>query len=104
MYLHLDELKKQINIDCFYSGDDEYIVSLAEAAEGALEKHLNVKLSLLEDEDGNLPEALKGAMKMLVAQWYNSREAVSYNINVNEIPLGYRYILELYQNYDWHKG
>ena len=43
---------------------------------------------------------LKIAMLMLIQHYYDNRSPVSY-LKVDELPLGYRNIVNQYKNYDW---
>lgn len=44
-----------------------------------------------------LPELARLAIIMLVGHWYKSREPVAMGITVNEIPLGYERIINLFR-------
>jgi len=39
-------------------------------------------------------------MLMLIQNYYDNRSPVSY-LKVDELPLGYRNIVNQYKNYDW---
>lgn len=96
MYLTLNEIKKHLNIDNNFTDDDAYLLTLGEAAEKAVEKHIDTPLSNYA-EDG-LDGALKIAVLTLIATWYANRESVSFG-NPVKLPHGYEYILNLYQSY-----
>ena len=73
-------------------------MSLVDACENAVSRHIDRPLSTLEDDNGNLPPALKQATMLLVGNFYNNREADAYS-TVVEVPLGYRYLLDLFMDY-----
>lgn len=98
MYLTLNEIKKHLNIDDSYHDDDTYLLSLGEAAEAMVETHIDNELVNFEDENHNLPNALKLAILMLIATWYASRESVTF-ANCGVLPHGYEYIINLFQTY-----
>lgn len=52
MYLQLYQIKKHLNIDEDFHDDDEYLASLAEAAEKAVEVQIDRPLDTLKDGEG----------------------------------------------------
>lgn len=103
MYLTLDIIKKHLNIDDYFTDDDNYLIGLAQVAEQVVEKHIDSNLSEMADEEGHLPCPLLQAMLLFIGNMYQSREAISfangkYNTPV-EMPLSYSYLLSLYKNY-----
>lgn len=92
MYLTLSEIKSHLNIDKEFKGDDEILLIYEQAAESAVEAHLNYKLSE-SLEDGRLPYNIKVAILLLIGNMYNNREAVTYGSAI-EVPLAYRYLLD----------
>lgn len=100
MYITLDEAKKQLNIEVEYIEDDLYIADLIDVVETVVELHINQNLEDLKVSNNNvLPKNLKHAMLMLLAHYYNVREAVSFTAKSVEIPLSYKYLLDFHQNY-----
>ena len=69
-YLTLDEIKKQLNIDLDYTGDDEYLEMIADAAEDMTSALLDCGLNEIFDDRGELPATLKHALRMLVDYFY----------------------------------
>ena len=67
-------------------------------AEDAVEKHIDVKLKNLEDEEGNLPSSLLHSIMLLVANFYANRESVAF-ASSSEIPTSYNYLLDLFKDY-----
>lgn len=99
LYLTLDQIKKHLNIDPWYTDDDEYLAGLAQAAQLAVELHIDFSLkSLAESNGGELPAPLLQAMLLMIGNMYANREAVSYAAP-SEVPLAYNYLISLYQNY-----
>lgn len=98
MFVTLNHAKKHLNVDAEYKDDDDYIISLLFAAETAVEKHIDNKLSLYVDERGELEAPLKHAILLLVGNLYANREPVSYTSAI-EVPISYNYLLDLYKNY-----
>ena len=98
MFLSLDTIKKHLNIDEYYHDDDEYLYHLGLVAEKVVEKHIDCDFNSLVDEVGMIPAPLLQSMFLFIGNLYQSREAVSF-ASVNEIPLSFNYILDLYKNY-----
>lgn len=97
-YLTLQDIKQHLRLEDTWHDEDETLVSIGEAAEAAVIKHIDSPIeSLLEK--GELPAPLKQAMLLLVGNFYDNRNSVSYT-SVTELPLAYNYLLALYQNYD----
>ncbi len=98
MYLSIEEIKKQLNIDEFFHDDDEYLIGLSDAAELATAKFCDRPIQSLVDANGNLEAPIKQCVLLMIGNMYNNREATS-NYNVVEVPLGYRFLADLYQDY-----
>lgn len=99
-YVDVIDIRKYLNIP--FNEDDLTLCELEESAEQVLAGHLNVEsMSVYEDENGDIPQALKTAIKTMVATWYSNREAVSYAQNF-KVPYTLEYILQVYKNY--HKN
>lgn len=99
MYLSLKTIKKHLNIDEYYTDDDEYLITLASVAERVVERHIDNNLSNLCDTDGELEAPLVHAMLLFIGDMYQSRESVSFNSQPMTIPFSYDYLLSLYKNY-----
>lgn len=98
-YLLLDDIKKHCNVDEWFHDDDAYIASLGEAVERIVEMNIDDKLEdVAKDYDGELPQALKQAMLLLIGTYYANRESVAYG-TPHEIPNAYAYIIALFQRY-----
>lgn len=99
IYLKLYQIKRHLNVDERFQEDDEYLLELAEVAQAAVEKHLDRKLSdIAKDNGGVLPPPIVHAMKLLVAEYYGQREAISYT-GTQVVPLAYDYLLAPYIDY-----
>lgn len=97
--IDVEKVKKHLNIDDEYNGDDNYIASLISVAKEIVEKHINQNLtSICEENDGILPKALEQAMLLLIGTYYANRETITYT-SATELPLSYSYILDLYKCY-----
>jgi uncharacterized phage protein (predicted DNA packaging) len=98
MYVSLTDIKKHLNIDESYTGDDSYLTDLILVAESVIAKHIDSNLDSLEDGEGNLPSPLIHAIKLFVGNMYANRESVAFAQSYN-IPNSYDYLLSLYKNY-----
>lgn len=98
MFITLERIKQHLNIDEYFTDEDEYLVYLESVAESVVEKHIDNNLSGLCDEEGNLPAPLLHAMLLFIGDMYQSRESVAFS-TATELPLSFNYILSLYKNY-----
>lgn len=98
MYLQLYQIKKHLNIDDEFHDDDEYLGSLALAAEKAVELSIDDKLSKLEDDEGYIPTPLSQAMLQMVGSWYANRESVA-PVSMQKVPHTFDFVIYLYRNY-----
>lgn len=98
MYVQLYQIKKHLNIDTEFHGDDEYLMSLVEVAEKVVENAIDTKLKTLEDGDGEIPSPLTQAMLLLVGNFYANRESVAF-AQSTDVPLSYQYLIDLYRDY-----
>lgn len=96
MYITVNEMKRWLNIP--FNDDDLTISEMIDAAEGAVEKHINRKLSSLEI-NGDIPADLKTAIKTLAANFYQNRESIAYG-QPYKIPYTFEYCLTPYRNLD----
>lgn len=96
-YVDVIDIRRYLNIP--FCEDDLMLAELEESAEQVLAGHLNVEsMSVYEDENGDIPQALKTAIKTMVATWYSNREAVSYG-QPFQVPYTLLYMLQPYKNY-----
>lgn len=97
-YLTIRELKQQVNIDPQWTGDDQYLMHLGDAAEGTVEGILDTPLEMYLDDDNMLPDGILHAMMMLVATWFNDRESSTHSGAVKH-PEAVDFLLAQYKNY-----
>lgn len=99
MFLELDKIKKHLNIDLYFTDDDDYIMYLADVAEMVVEKHTDSDLTeIAEGNGGTLPPPLLHAMLLFIGDMYKTRET-NVQGSVTNLPLSFEYILSLYKNY-----
>ena len=87
-----------------FRDDDAYIAGLIDAAEDAVERHLDVCLGCIEVAAGELPPAVKSAILLLVGNLYANREPVVFSSTNRipytvKVPYTFEYLLSLYRNY-----
>lgn len=94
MYIDAEDIKKHLNID--YDEDNGYLTQLVEAAESAIERFIQQPLEQLEDENGDIPAALKHAVRLMVGGFYANREPVAF-ATATEIPFGLMFLVMQYR-------
>ena len=100
MYLKIGQIKHHLNVDRFFTDDDEYIMDLANVAETIVEKHIDCSLSeIAKDNGGCLPSPLIQAMLLMIGNLYENRESVAFAQSY-EVPKSYDYLLSMYINYN----
>jgi hypothetical protein len=97
-YLTLEELKKQCVIDSNFTDDDEFLKMLGDSAEDMCEQLLDMPLYEIEAENGELPETIRHALRMLVDYFYSTERGGS-GTNT-EIPSAVTSMLKLYRKYN----
>lgn len=98
--LYLDQIKKHLNIDDDFNGDDEYLLHLRDVASAVVQRHINDTFeSIAVHNGGELPPPLLHAMLLFIGMMYECRESVTYT-SATEVPLSYSYLLDLYKNYN----
>lgn len=75
MYVELEDIKRQVNVD--FNEDDNLITSMIEAAEASVEKTIGAPLAEIAIE-GELPADLKHAIRIMTANFYEYREGMTY--------------------------
>lgn len=99
MYIPLDVAKKHLNIEEDFHDDDEYIVSLVDAAEQAVRVHVNDDYEVLAEKNGGcLPTPILQATLLMVGNLYQNREIVGSKTVA--LPFNYQYLIDLYRNYN----
>lgn len=93
-YVTLDDAKKQLNIDSYFTDDDTYIEQLTDIAVEVVQRH-----SRVDFEEEGCPKALKHAILLLVGTWYLDRESVTAAA-MKPVPHSYDYLVDMYYKYD----
>lgn len=97
-YISLSDIKAHLNLDSEFTDDDEYLESLATAAEDVVSKYIDYPLSQLQDAEGDIPRALKFAMLLWIGSIYNTRESVS-SVSMSTVPHSLELLADLYRDY-----
>lgn len=98
MYVTLNEAKKHLLVDDSFKDDDLYILQLIQVAEDSVQQHLDIALSDLEKEGGELPPSIYQAILLMIGNLYQNREPVTFG-QVNKIPYTLEYLINLYRNF-----
>ena len=97
-YITIDQVKSHLLINQDFHDDDAYLFSLIQVAEQAVSLFIDQPLSEISDENGKIPDSLRHAMLLLIGNLYNNRES-TINLNINEVPHAFQFLLDLYQKY-----
>ena len=96
-YVDVIDIRRYLNLP--FEEDDLMLAELEETAEQVLAGHLDVKsMNVYEDENGDIPQALKTAIKTVVANLYQNRESISY-AEPYKVPYTLEWVLQPYKNY-----
>lgn len=100
MLITLDLIKAHCRID--HDEEDELLVHYENAAHDYIERQLDRKLyaeSVPEDEPNGIviTTAIKQAMLMTIAHWYEHRESVVVGVVSQEIAEGVWRLIQLYR-------
>lgn len=98
MYLTISEARKHLNLDEFFTEDDNYIIELIKVCEDAVEKRIGRRLETCIDKDGALIPSIKHTILLLLSTYYNQREATSPT-TVTEVPYTFDFLASLNQQY-----
>lgn len=79
----VEDQKTHMNVD--FDDDDTIIASKIDAAESYVAELIGQSLAGME----TVPEALKEAVRMLAAHFYENREAASFDGRGHELPFGF---------------
>ena len=102
-YLTLEQIKKHLNIEPTFTDDDTYLQALGDAAEEVVSRYIDQPLSLLEDEDGNIPKPLIFAALLWLGTAYAVRESVA-STNMTAVPHSFEMLCQMYRNYSYEKS
>lgn len=97
----VEEMKDQLGFGSETgSFDDKLIERKIEASQDHVERLLGYKLN--EEYPGDtVPASLKEATRLLVAHWYENREASIVGLSVQEIPYGIRELIREYRKWSF---
>ena len=96
-YVNVEDIRKFLNLP--FCDDDLLLADLEESAEEILTGHLNVDtLEVYEDENQDIPQALKTAIKTIVANIYQNRESIAYG-QPYRVPYTLEFIIQPFKNY-----
>lgn len=102
-YLTLAEIKKHLNIESAFTDDDTYLTALGDAAEDVVCRYIDQPLTLLEDENHKIPQALVFAALLWIGTVYSTRESIS-SVNMTIVPHSFEMLCDLYRNYSYEKS
>lgn len=97
IYLSLEEIKKQLNIDPEYTGDDEFLELIGESAEDLVSQLVNCPLQEIVAQYGGMPASIRHALRML-CDWMYSQQRGSSSEAI-DIPNAIFHILKLFRDY-----
>ena len=95
--IELSLIKTQLNIDLDYCDEDEYLLTLSDAAVRTVERYIDHDIDDYV-EDGILEAPLQQACLLLISTWYQNRESVAYGAPM-KLPHGVDYLLQTYIDY-----
>ena len=99
MYITLQEIRKQLNLDDFYTEDNDYLIELIKVSEDVVEKRIGKKLcECINPSTGELEPSVKHSILVLVSTYYNQREATSPT-TITEVPLTFNFLSDLNKKY-----
>lgn len=98
MYITLDEARKHLNLDDFFTEDDNYILDLIKVSEDAVEKRIGRKLKDCIDKNGELEPTVRHTILLLVSTYYTQREATTPN-TITTVPYTFDFLASLNQQY-----
>lgn len=99
MYISLQEIKQQLNIDQNFSGDNAYLEYIIQVAEDTVEHNIKHPLADYTEEGETFPPSLKHAIMFYAANLYANRESITYG-QANNVPFTYDYLIAPFINYE----
>ena len=96
-YTSLNDCKTHLNIEPDYTEDDNYITSLLNVAELAIQNYCNDE-TFSGYTSADAPVTIIQAVYFLVGNFYANRQIVSFAQGV-EIPYTFQFLLNPYKNY-----
>lgn len=99
MYFDLALIKRHLLIDQSFTQDDEYLTYLYEVAEAVVQVYLCANLEDFENDNHDIPAAIKHAMLLYIGEMYNNREVNAYGVSVTPTTFNFEFLIGLYKNY-----
>ena len=99
MIITLSQAKKHLNIEDDRTDEDEYIMELIEVVESVIENDIKKTIVSVLDANGIAPTPLKQATKILIATFFENREATIVGLRMEKTPLSYEYLIAPYKKY-----
>lgn len=96
MIVQLQDAKKHLNIDDYFTADDDYIQGLITDCEAIVAEEACVKLTELE---GSQLRTARRAVLLLVGDYYAQRESTVIGASVNVHPIGFERLCNLIRDY-----
>lgn len=93
LYVSVVEAKKHLRIDFTDKEDEAELEAIIEAAQDAVEIHINRPLIELESSPGKLRASINHAIKLMIGNLYANREPTS-NYKCTEIPYSISFLLD----------
>lgn len=94
MYVTLEEARRHLNLDEWFTDDDTLIEEYIEAAEDAVEKRIDRPLAECVDSEGRLSRSVRQQILLLTASFYSNREAAGSQ-NIKAYPLAFEFLADL---------
>lgn len=99
MYITLSEAKRHLNLtDEWFKEDDAYILELIRVVEDVVEKRIGKPLNKCLGKDGGLEPSVKHSILVLIATYYNQREATSPS-SISKVPYTFDFLADLNKQY-----
>lgn len=100
MSVSLEDAKAHLNITI--DADDALITRLISVAQDWLERQLGYGIAT-RYPDG-MPPAINHAVLLMVAHYYENREAALVGVNAQTLPFGVIDIVNDYRDWSWSNG
>lgn len=98
MYITLNEAKQHLNIDDFFTDDDNYIINCIKASEDIVSKRIDKALETCVKSDGELESSVRQMILLMVGNLYENRESIT-PLNIKEVPYSFEYLADLNKHY-----
>lgn len=103
--LDLDLVKNHLNVDKYFSDDDQYIMTLIDVSKETILAYIDQPDDILskfydKSHDEFIATPLQQAQLLLIGHYYANREAVSFGVP-SKLPIGFDFLLQPYKNYNY---